>query len=121
MLTDHLKPGCLTYMRVQEEFPDALPAFVTWVTARQAWCHAVAMVQARRDAADVSPPSARLNQLWRGAAAVATTQAAALAEAMQFLAQVLRHSGIDEPPDSWAQTRWRALELEDDETGEQAA
>lgn len=111
MLTSHLKPGCLVYMQVEAEAPGALCAFATWVSASQAWQLAMEMTAQSRDAADVIPRDDGLIRVWQEAAHATTTLNVAMGESMRFLATMLRRDGI-ERPDSWAQTKLRALELE---------
>jgi hypothetical protein len=120
LLTDHLKPGHLTYMRIEAEAPSALPAFLTFVSAHQAWRFAMDMTEQRREASGIVPRNSGLTQLWQEAQHAATTLATARAETMRFLATMLRRHSIDFP-DEWARIRLSELETEASDPGGQAA
>ena len=111
MLTDHLKPGHLVYMRAEAEAPASMPAFVTWVAATQAHRLGQEMTEQARQAAYAVARDEGLMQVWRETSAVTTKLATATAEAIRLLALMLRREGI-EVPDIWAQARLRELEQE---------
>lgn len=120
MLTDHLRPGHPTYMKVEAEAPSALQAFLTWISAHQAWLSAMEMTEQRREASNAVPRNSGLIQLWQEAQHATTTLATGRAEAMRFLATMLRMHLIDFP-DEWARIRLSELETEASEAAGRAA
>lgn len=120
MLTDHLRPGCPVYTTVETEAHSALPAFLTFAAAHQAWRFAMEMTEQRRETSNVVPRNSGLIQLWQEAQHAATTLATARSETMRFLATMLRREGVDFP-DEWARIRLSELESEANGTAEQVA
>jgi hypothetical protein len=121
LLTEHLKPGHLTYMQIEAEYPTVLGAFVTYVMIREAWQQAGEVNEQCKAACDGPRDDAKI-ETWQGAQHVAITLNTGVGETYRFLCDQLGRAGAEGSKDVWIQTKMRALELEaEGASGDRAA